>query len=274
MPMSIFSAFDNTGAPYNLTAVITNNTFDLAKYEQYSPMFLPITYAVSYGTIFATYTAVVVHTFLWYRHDIIRQLRRSLKDETDIHAHLMSKYPEAPRWWYIALGVFSFVVGVIGNEICHTGLPIWAFLVSLIFAMLFVVPLGIIQAITNQQIYLHVMSELIMGYMAPGRPLATMVFKMIGGNTVQQAVTFSGDLKFGHYMKIPPRLVFIGQVFASVVALFSAIVAQQWALDNIPDICLPDQKAQFVCPNLNTYMTSSVIWGGIGPKRFFSHGAM
>ncbi|KAI0274879.1 OPT-domain-containing protein [Gloeopeniophorella convolvens] len=274
MPVSVPSPFDNTGAPYDISAVITNNTFDLAKYEQYSPMYLPITYAITYGTIFATYTALIVHTFLWYRHDIVRQFRRSLQDETDIHAHLMRKYPEAPRWWFIALGVACFVIGVIGIEVCKTGLPIWAFVVSLIVAVLFIVPLGMVQAITNQQIYLSVMAELLVGYIVPGRPVAMMVFNMMASTTVKQAISFSSDLKFGHYLKIPPRSMFIAQVVSSVVAVISSIVAQQWALDNIHDICSPDQKSFFTCPNLDLFNTSSLIWGGIGPKRLFSPGAL
>jgi OPT family small oligopeptide transporter len=274
MPMSVGISFDNTGAQYNLSAIITDNAFDQAKYEQYSPMFLPITYAVTYGTIFATYPAVVVHTFLWYRHDIARQFRRSLKDENDIHSHLMSKYREVPRMWFLVLGTISLVIGIIAIEICHTGLPIWAFFISIIFAVVFVVPFGIVQAITNQQFYLAVLAEIFIGYVLPGRPLAAMVFKTMGGTTVTQAVAYSSDLKLGHYMKIPPRLMFTGQVLASLVALISAIVAQQWALDNIPDICSPHQKHFFTCPNLNVFNTAAIIWGGIGPRRLFSSGAL
>jgi OPT family small oligopeptide transporter len=274
MPISVPIPFDNTGAPYNLSAIITNNTFDQAKYEQYSPLFLPITYAVSYGTIFATYPAALVHTFLWYRHDIVRQLRRGVKDETDIHAYLMRKYPQVSRWWFICLGILCGVIGIVANEVCHTGLPIWAFLLSLVCAAIFVLPFGIVQAITNQQLDLNVMAELIMGYMMPGRPVATMVFKTAAAETALQAISFSSDLKFGHYIKVPPRLLFTSQVVASIVAIFSSIVAQKWALSTIPNVCSPDQGGRFTCPNLDVFNTSSIFWGGIGPARFFSSGAI
>jgi len=274
MPVSVGTAFDNTGAPYNLSAVITNNLFDEAKYQQYSPMYLPITYAVTYGTIFALYPAVVVHTFLWYRQDIIRQFRRSLKDETDIHSHLMRNYRDVPRWWFLALGTMCIVLGIVSIEICDTGLPIWAFLFAIVFAMFFALPFGIIQAITNQQFFLSVLSEVFIGYVLPGRPVATMHFKTVASDTVEQAVAYSSDLKFGHYMKIPPRLIFTGQVVASAVALLATISSQQWALDHIPDICHPDQKSFFTCPNLDLFTTASIIWGGIGPRRLFSPGAL
>ena len=266
--------YDNTGAQYNLSAIITNGEFDQTKYEQYSPLFLPITYAVSYGTIFASYSSILVHTFLWYRHDLVRQFRQGLKDGTDIHAHLMRKYAEVPHWWFITLGVLSFVLGVVGIEVCQVGLPIWAFIVSILLAILFIIPCGIVQAITNQGMNPAVLAELFIGYVLPGRPLATMVFKMTTGSSVMQGIAYCSDLKFGHYMKIPPRLMFSAQIISASVSMVSSILAQQWALDNIPDICSPGQKNFFTCPYLDVYSTSSILWGGIGPKRLFSSGTM
>ena len=274
IPVSVGVAFDNTGHPYNLSAVVTNNIFDQAKYEQYSPMFLPITYGVTYGTIFAMYTAIIVHTFLWYRHDVVRQIRRSLSDEIDIHSYLMRRYPDVPRWWFLATGATCVVLGIVGIEICKTGLPVWAYLLALIFSAIFVLPFGIIQAITNQQFYLNVLAEVMVGYALPGHPVAVMLFKMISADSVGQAVAFCSDLKFGHYMKVPPRLIFVAQFSGSAIAVISGVLAQEWALDNIPDICSPDQKSFFTCPNINIFTTASVMWGGIGPRRLFSHGAL
>jgi OPT family oligopeptide transporter len=274
MPVSATSSFDNTGAQYNLSAIVTNGNFDQAKYEQYSPLFLPITYAFTYGTIFMTYPSLLVHTFLWYRHDIVRQCRRSMTDENDVHSYLMRKYPNVPRRWFIIIGISCFILGIIGVETLHTELPVWGFCFAVFLALVLVLPLGLLQAITNQQIVTVVLNEFIIGYILPGRPIATMVFKSVGWTTISQAISFSSDLKFGHYMKIPPRLMFSSQVLASIVAVISSIVAQEWALDNIPDICTPHQKSRFTCPNLDTFNTSSLFWGGIGPRRFFSPGSM
>ncbi|KAH9955913.1 OPT oligopeptide transporter protein-domain-containing protein [Russula dissimulans] len=244
------------------------------KYEQYSPLFLPITYAVTYGAFFALYPAVVVHTFLWYRRHFVRQFRRHLEDEKDIHSYLMRKYPEVPSWWFLALGIVSFVLGVIGIKVCHIGLPVWAIVVSVIYAILAILPIGIIQAISNQSILPNVLEEIIFGYVMPGRPLAMMAFGMMCLGTISQATTYSSDLKFGHYVKVPPRLMFNCQVITAIVSLLSSIVAHRWALDNIPDICSPNQKDFFTCPSLNILNTSSILWGGIGPKRLFSPGAL
>lgn len=46
----------------------------------------------------------------------------------------------------------------------------------------------------------------------PGRPVANMCFKVYGYISMSQALTFLEDFKLGHYMKIPPRTMFMAQV--------------------------------------------------------------
>jgi OPT family oligopeptide transporter len=129
-----------------------------------------------------------------------------------------------------------------------------------------------IQAITNQQVGLNVITELIIGYMLPGHPIAMMMFKTWGYVTMYQALQFTSDFKLGHYMKVPPRPMFWGQVMASVVAGTVQLGVQAWMFTNIPDMCSPTQKDGFICPSTETFGTASIIWGVIGPKRQFSSG--
>lgn len=63
-----------------------------------------------------------------------------------------------------------------------------------------------------QQPGLNVITELIIGYMYPGKPLANVTFKTYGYISMSQALTFVSDFKLGHYMKIPPRSMFLVQV--------------------------------------------------------------
>lgn len=73
-----------------------------------------------------------------------------------------------------------FIFGIIGIELYSTEMPVWAFILALAVAFVYTVPIGIIQAVTNQQIGLNVITELIIGYLLPGRPLAMMLFKTWG----------------------------------------------------------------------------------------------
>ena len=101
-------SFDNTATRYNVTAILSpEGTFDEAAYKAYSPLFIPAAFAISYGLSFASMTAIVVHIFLYYRKQIYVQARRSLSEQPDIHARLMSVYKEVPEWWYgIIFGAF------------------------------------------------------------------------------------------------------------------------------------------------------------------------
>ena len=129
-----------------------------------------------------------------------------------------------------------------------------------------------IQAITNQQVGLNVITELIIGYALPGRPVAMMLFKTWGYITMAQALQFSSDFKLGHYMKIPPRVMFTAQTAATIVAGTVQLGVQSWMFTHIDDMCAPNQKDGFVCPSTQVFGTASIIWGVIGPALQFSRG--
>ena len=129
-----------------------------------------------------------------------------------------------------------------------------------------------IQAITNQQIGLNVITELVIGYMLPGKPIAMMMFKTWGYITMTQALQFTSDFKLCHYMKVPPRPMFYAQVLATIIAGTVQLGVQSWMFANIPDMCNPKQKDGFICPSTEVFGTASIIWGVIGPQRQFSHG--
>lgn len=60
--------------------------------------------------------------------------------------------------------------------------------------------IGVIQAITNQQTGLNVITELIIGYMQPGRPVAMMLFKSWGYMMAYNGLNYVSDMKIGKLM--------------------------------------------------------------------------
>ncbi|KAF7340477.1 Sexual differentiation process protein isp4 [Mycena venus] len=260
MPISSRTSYDNQMSSYNVSRILTaDNTVDLDEYHNYSPLFISTTFAVSYGLSFASITATLMHAFLYFRKQIWVQARRALHEQPDIHARLMSSYPQVPEWWYIVLFLSMFVLGIISIEVWPTQMPVWAFVVALVIAFTYVIPIGMIQAITNQQVGLNVITELIIGYALPGRPVAMMMFKTWGYITMAQALTFTSDFKLGHYMKIPPRPMFWSQVIATVVAGTVQLGVQAWMFTNINDFCAPNQKDGFICPSTEVFGTASII---------------
>ncbi|KAJ7641107.1 OPT oligopeptide transporter [Roridomyces roridus] len=269
MPISSGGSFDNTGGSYQVQNILTNNEFDDEKYKAYSPIFLSTTFAISYGLSFASITATITHAFLFFRKQIWTQSRRAMHEQPDVHARLMAVYPQVPEWWYIIIFLTMFVFGVVSIEVWDTKFPVQYFILALVIAFVYVIPIGMIQAITNQQVGLNVITELIIGYALPGRPVA-----MIPGDTftMAQALTFSSDFKLGHYMKIPPRTMFWAQIVATVIAGTTQLGVQAWMFTNIEGMCDRDQKDGFWCPSTGVFGTASIVWGVIGPARQFSHG--
>ena len=260
MPMQSRTSFDNTGATYNVTRILTSdNQFNITAYEEYSPLFLSTTFSLTYGLSFASITATIVHAILFFRKQIWTQARRALHEQPDIHARLMSKYPQVPEWWYMCVFVVMFIFGVVCIEVWSTDFPVWGFVLALLIAYFYILPIGMIQAITNTQIGLNVITELIVGYAIPGRPLAMMMFKTWGYITMTQALQFASDFKLGHYMKVPPRIMFWCQVAACAVSGTVQLGVQAWMFSNISDMCSATQKDGFICPNTQVFGTASII---------------
>ena len=65
---------------------------------------------MAYGLSFASITATLTHSFFYFRKQIWAHSRRSMREQPDIHARLMSQYEQVPEWWYgIIFGMFASV---------------------------------------------------------------------------------------------------------------------------------------------------------------------
>lgn len=274
LPVQNSHAYDNSGYRYDVTEILTDFQFDEAKYFAYSPLYLPTQFALAYGLAFATIAAVIVHVALYHGRSIWTQMKMARNQEDDIHMRLMKKYRDAEDWWYAVLFVTMLALSFVVVCAWPTSMPWWAYVVCMVIPVVWTIPIGIVQAVTNIQLGLNVLTEYIVGYMLPGRPLAMMIFKNYGYVCMSQALFFAQDLKLGHYMKVPPRILFWSQLIASIWSAIVQIAVMNWALGAIPDICTDTQANQYTCPNAKVFYTASVIWGAIGPARMFSGDAL
>lgn len=268
-------AYDNAGNIYDASRILDENMqFDAAKYHAYSPLYLPTQFALAYGLAFAAVAAVITHVALYHGKEIWTQWKLARTQEDDVHMRLMKKYKDAEDWWYVLL--FAIMIGLSFAVVCawDTNFPWWAYIVCIILPVVWTVPVGIVQAITNWQLGLNVLTEYIVGYMLPGRPLAMMMFKNYGYLCMAQALYFVQDLKLGHYMKVPPRTMFWSQLIASIWSAIIQIAVMNWALGNIPDVCSDANIHSWNCPSAKVFFTASVVWGAIGPARMFSGDAL
>ncbi|KAL3614712.1 oligopeptide transporter [Castilleja foliolosa] len=288
-PIFSSTTFDADGKHYNISRVLNDATFnlDLPGYDGYSKLYLSVFFAFTYGLGFASLTATITHVSLYHGKKILelwRKARNNLQDKLDIHGRLMKKnYESVPNWWfYIILGVvFLLSLWACEGFGKQLQLPWWGLIMACAMAMFFTLPIGIIQATTNHQIGLNIITEMVIGYIYPGRPLANVSFKTYGYISMSQALSFLSDFKLGHYMKIPPKSMFIAQLVGTMVASSVYFGTAWWLLTSIENICdpslLPD-GSPWTCPNDEVFYNASIIWGVIGPLRMFTsmgvYGAM
>jgi OPT family oligopeptide transporter len=152
MPILSSSVFDNTGNIYDVSKILTKDfVFDKEAYHNYSRVYLPITYVLSYGLQFAGLASLLTHTACWNGKDIWRQWKTSMKEvegeskstyqpinsnggtaasnrqrrrsrsdsgmdnlmsQEDVHNRLMRRYKDAPLWWYLVTFVSMTGVGM------------------------------------------------------------------------------------------------------------------------------------------------------------------
>lgn len=70
----------------------------------------------------------------------------------DIHTKLMQKYRKVPAWWFHVMLVGNIALIIFACEHYNDSLqlPWWGVLLACALAILFTLPIGIIQATTNQ----------------------------------------------------------------------------------------------------------------------------
>ena len=278
-------------------------------YEAYSRVYLPITYVLSYAVQFAALAALVTHTTCWHGPDIWKQSKQALKERhekesphdysavspdashgpratseastenmmssaEDVHCRLMKRYPDAPGSWYFITFIAMLAIGIFVVEYYPVHLPWYGLLLALSITTLLFIPVGIVMAVTNQHSSLYLICQLICGVVFPGRPVANMVFVTYCYISSAQGIKFSSDLKLGHYMKIPPRLLFKVQMVATLVSSLTQIGVLNWMFTNIPGICTPQAINGFNCPIARVHFNGSILWGVVGPHRFFGTDAV
>ncbi|KAG2192339.1 hypothetical protein INT46_009469 [Mucor plumbeus] len=269
-PILTSALFNAEGEAWNNSLVLTpEKILDPVLYEQYGPLRMSSFFAFTYGIGFAGITSILTHTALYHGKDIINQFKnsRTQKNE-DIHHKLMRSYPEVPHWWYIAIFFISFGVSFAVIYAWPIYLPWWGLILAILIPIIFVLPIGIIQAVTNQQPGLNVITEFIIGFALPGHPIANVTFKTYGYISMAQCLIFVSDLKLGHYTKIPPKAMFWVQLVGTAIAGVINLATATWLMDTVKDICTA-AAYPFTCPSARTFYSASVIWGAIGPQRMF-----
>ena len=252
-------------------------SLDQSFYDANQPIYISNAFAMSYFTSFINIAAVLSHVFLWYGADIYRRFKDAIhqtqSNEEDIHAQLMKAYPDIPEWMFLIYAASMLVIQIFILQYTSFRLEWWGTLLAFTIAIVFIIPIGAIQALSNQQIGLNVLTEFVIGLMIPGRIVEVMTFKSFGYNIMIQALNLSSDLKLSHYMHISPIAMVGAQFIGTVIGAFMNTGIAFWMMDTMLPLLQKSDSQNWEASNFNVFISAGSIWGAIGPARFFGIGS-
>ncbi|KAL3736580.1 hypothetical protein ACJRO7_025510 [Eucalyptus globulus] len=281
-PILTSHTFDSTGQTYNITRILNAKTFDIdmEAYNGYSKLYLSVMFAFTYGLSFATLTATISHVALFNGKSIWQMWKKTTQTLQghfgDVHTRIMKEnYEAVPQWWFhiILIVMMGLALWTCEGFDKQLQLPWWGVLLACGMSFFFTLPIGIIAATTNSPPGLNVITELVIGYMYPGKPLANVAFKTYGYISMTQALSFLSDFKLGHYMKVPPKSMFLVQLVGTLLASSVYFFTGWWLLTTVEHICDPSllpEGSPWTCPGDDVFYNASIIWGVIGPLRMFT----
>ncbi|CAK7229617.1 hypothetical protein SBRCBS47491_007311 [Sporothrix bragantina] len=309
LPINSNRVFDNTGHIYNISRIVDHRKiFSQEMYEAYSPGYMSAGSIALYIFFFAIYPATLVYVYLNHRYEFVmgmtnvwahgksivkrvfsKHARAEYKAEKerngaansngnatstyqDVHNRLISVYPEVSEFWYMCVLAAAVAFGLAGIAGWQTYTTPGVVFYGILLCLVFVIPVGIVRAMTGVEVTLNVLAEFIGGAWSNGNALAMNYFKAYGYVTCASALRFSGDLKLAHYLKIPPRHTFAAQLIATIVSCIVCTGVLNFQMNKIENVCTPQAPNKMTCPGINTFFTAAVMWGTIGPKRVFGSG--
>ncbi|KAF5525913.1 Oligopeptide transporter 8 [Colletotrichum aenigma] len=210
------------GSAYPITKVFTGGVLNKEALATYGIPRLTGSFAYAMFMANAAIGALIAHCFLFWGGDVVNAYKsaRSGRYDDRHHAHMAKHYKETPWWWYVVVLVLSFILGIVVVTTQNITLPAWAYIVALLLGI-FIAPLStILYSRYGNGIATNNLSKMLAGLLLPERPIGNMYFAAWSHNVISNAVTLSNDLKMGEYLKIPPRVMFLTQVYGTILGGF------------------------------------------------------
>lgn len=246
LPITGFSAYDRFGLPYDVYRVLTPEMqLNVTAYQEYSPVYLPMTFALVYLISFMLVTTVIVDTILYEGRAILTVLRGNAAEEDDIHAKLMRRYAEVPSYYFLGLFLVFFPM-LIGATKVGTSPPYGSQNSNSMSKVersrrtdMVTVPCYSRTSYICYSVHIHLCEEWNVSFNQSNRRThsrscslwaalcqygkrevqqkntfltdRSQVFKTISVQSILRALTFLENLKLGHYLKVPPYASFSGR---------------------------------------------------------------
>lgn len=189
----------------------------------------------------------------------------------DRHFAAMAGYPEAPWYWYIALLVLSFFAGLIVVIKGGTTLPVWGYIVALLTGAVIAPFSNLLYARLGNGIATNNLCKMIAGGLHPGRPVANLYFSMWSHDVISTSINLAGDLKMGQYLKIPPRVMFLTQVWGTVLGCFINYVVMISIVTERREVLLDPQGTNVWSGQTVQSLNSNAVTWSLAFQEFSLH---
>jgi len=183
----------------------------------------------------------------------------------------MMKYPEAPWWWYATLLVLSFFAGLVVVIKGDTTLPVWGYIVALVVGSVITPFSNLLSARLGNGIATNLLVKMIAGALHPGEPVANLYFSMWSHDVVNTAIHLAGDLKVGQYLKIPPRVMFLTQVWGTILGCIVNYVVMVSIVTSKRDILLDPQGTNIWSGQTVQALNSQAVTWSLAAEVFGIH---
>ena len=271
-PFSGHNAYDKHGKIYQEKLVLDepSYTFNLDKFKGYSPIFLSMGFIVSYFGGFASITSVLCNMFINHYDNVLGALGLKSHEKPDIHAKLMRRYQSVPSWWFFATFFIPFLLILVSADYFHFTVKDVYLIIAILLSVLYALPSGYVFAMTGQMIGTNILADVVGGYILPGLPQGFLLFKSLAVQTLVSCLEFTGNLKLGHYMKIPPKTMFLLQIVCTIITGCAELALKEVLITNVPDACHDHSSSGLTCWSPKVYFLTSLLWSAIGPDHLFA----
>ncbi|OBZ87939.1 Oligopeptide transporter 7 [Choanephora cucurbitarum] len=247
--------------------------------------------AIGYVLLNIGVTASIAHVVLFHGREIVDSCKNSLgqikwyqrwtgasilnqieQKKMDPHMLMMSAYPKVPALWYGIVYVVGIALNIGVAYLNDSQLPWYGVIIAIFMSTILSLPLNMITAITGTGFGLNVFAEMIGGFIFPRLPVANMYFKTLGYNTLSQAGSMASDLKIGHYLKVPPRAIFLNQLLGTFIGCIFNYIVNHSIVSSQREILLSPIGSNIWNGATPQTINSAAITWAIGPIYMFGPG--
>ncbi|OWB79122.1 hypothetical protein B5S32_g3334 [[Candida] boidinii] len=209
-------------------------------------------------------------------HDVSSQYHDRINQRNSI-------FEDIPNSWFFVLFLLSFATlsYIFINN--YLFLSFQLYLVALVFGVVIVIPMSYLYALSNFQLPIGTVNELICGLLiqfniftnnndGSKHPVSASIYGAIAGNTWYRCQYILQDQKIGMYNNISPKCIFFSQIFGDLIGVPFNYMALRWVIRTKKDYIngsKTDPLHQWTSQVLINYNTNAIQYVLLGPIRIF-----